>query len=82
MLVSNSEFKRVFVQETINDIINIACVPRDLIVNLSDINLYSPDNSLIQIRRVSHPELDHLKHFIKAEFGDRWVKTIESIKEK
>lgn len=82
ILRSTNEFRRVFDQDTINDIINIACVPRDLIVYLNDINLYSPDDSLLKIRRVSYPELDRLKHFIRAEFGDRWLKTIESIKEK
>jgi N-acetylglutamate synthase-like GNAT family acetyltransferase len=63
----------------VEDIVKIACVPRDLIVHLKSYHSNSLDSYQNPIRRATHSDLHNLKQFIREEFGERWLKHIEPL---
>ena len=60
-------------------IIQIACVPRDLIVRLEDFKKKGDMVYKNTIRRAAFSDLGKLRRFIKMEFGERWIKRIDNL---
>ncbi|MGP4074694.1 GNAT family N-acetyltransferase [Halobacillus sp. K22] len=72
----------ILTEEIIQGIIQIACVPRDLIVNLNDFKAAHTKSWTHSIRRVDTDDLSELKSFIRSEFGERWIEHIDKQKMK
>ena len=60
-------------------IIQIACVPRDMIVQLAAVKKKEDLSYKNSIRRAVYADMPELKRFIQAEFGDRWIKRIDHL---
>ncbi|MGP4040966.1 GNAT family N-acetyltransferase [Gracilibacillus sp. D59] len=63
----------------VEEIINITCTPRDLIVHLTAYHSNVSVSYQNEIRRVKHSDLYQLKEFILSEFGERWLEHIDNI---
>ncbi len=61
------------------DILSMTSVPRDMTVSLKDYLPLKQSSKLeIEIRRVTHEDYEKLIHFVKSEFGERWVESVQS----
>ncbi|MFZ3580505.1 GNAT family N-acetyltransferase [Virgibacillus sp. DJP39] len=72
----------VFNQEIIEGIVYIACVPRDMIVDLKSYHSNAVISYQNSIRRANHSDLCYLKEFIKEEFGKGWLEHIDNLQTK
>ncbi|MGM9930421.1 GNAT family N-acetyltransferase [Pradoshia sp.] len=79
ILETDSSLNDWLTEEMKEAIIDIACVPRDMVVHLGKYQSKSHIGYKNSIRRAVHADLPELKQFIKSEFGDRWIKRINHL---
>lgn len=78
LLELDDPLEDLLTEEVKNGVINIACVPRDMIVNLN--HLTENHSQLLKnaFRRAAYSDMDRLKKYIRDEFGERWLKHIDA----
>ena len=69
----------ILTKEMKEAIIQMACVPRDMIVQLETVKKQGDLSYQNSIRRAVYSDLTELKRFIQAEFGDRWIMRIDQL---
>ncbi|MGP4069997.1 GNAT family N-acetyltransferase [Halobacillus sp. B29] len=78
ILDTDVPLNRLLNEDIIKEIIQIACVPRDLIVNLTDFMADYTMNWTHSIRRADSHDRRELKSFIRSEFGERWIEHVDT----
>ncbi|MTH52315.1 GNAT family N-acetyltransferase [Bacillus mangrovi] len=63
--------------ETVRELMNIACVPRDLIVHLDRLKDFQYART--DIRRAIYKDVPAIKAFILREFGERWLRILSDL---
>lgn len=63
---------------TVSEIESIVCSPRDMIVHLAGFNVGDARIGDVSIRRAKSTERDVLIHFVRTEFGDRWLDSVKN----
>ncbi|WP_226577375.1 GNAT family N-acetyltransferase [Halobacillus litoralis] len=79
ILESDERLGEVLSDEVKAGIIDIACVPRDLIVHLPSFSRESLSKNKNAIRRADHADLSQLRSFITQEFGERWLHHLHNV---
>ncbi|MBN9654041.1 GNAT family N-acetyltransferase [Halobacillus sp. GSS1] len=83
ILQSDAQLRFMLTEGVVDGVVNIACVPRDLFVNLDHFKKhYGSRISNHCIRRAAHSDLMGLKSFVIHEFGKRWLQHINAMTEK
>lgn len=61
---------------TKNEILEIICSPRDMVVHLQGFSENDLNIGDVAIRRAQHTESDAVVNFVRQEFGERWVQHV------
>jgi len=69
----------ILTKEMKEAIIQMVCVPRDMIVHLETVKMKGDLSYKNSIRRAVYSDLPELKRFIQAEFGERWISRIDRL---
>ncbi len=79
VLETDEVMNELLTREMKEAIIQMACVPRDMIVRLESVMKKGDMDYKNTIRRAVYSDLLELKQFIQTEFGDRWVRRIDRL---
>lgn len=80
IFMTDEQLIGVLNRDVVKEIMNIACLPRDLIVDLKRFTLSEFCDYQISIRRATAPDLSNLREFIRVEFGERWLEHIDRLR--
>lgn len=67
-------------RDVVKGIMNIACLPRDLIVDLKRFTSSDFCGYQNSIRRAASSDLSSVREFIRVEFGERWLEHIDKLR--
>lgn len=77
ILQRDREIQKVINEDVKQSILQIASVPRDMIVNLSNYETStSMSDCICNVRQAVQSDLKELLQFVKCEFGERWIEAV------
>lgn len=82
IFMTDDQIGDILGRKIVDEIVNIACVPRDLIVNLNSYHSNSFVAYQNSIRRATNSDLYNIKKLISDEFGERWLDHLDTLQKK